>query len=135
MLIVSSTIQFMPGYKEAAYRTSKLGLRALAEAFALELGPWNIRVNLLSPGLFPTQLGANLKASVNDPTLGPRLLEAVPLRRLGSPEECGAAAAFLLSDVAASYVTGAEIIVDGGFHLRPLVLVSEQEVAAMNAPD
>lgn len=132
ILIVASTIQFNPGYKESSYRVSKVGLKAYAETLALELGLFNVRVNALSPGLFPTRLAANLKEAVADPTLGPALLEPIALRRLGNPEECGAIAAVLLSDKASSYITGADVAVDGGFKLRPLVLVSQEEIAAMN---
>lgn len=132
VLIVSSTIQFNPGYKESSYRVSKVGLKGYAETLALELGPFSIRVNVLSPGPFPTQLAANLKEAVADPVLGPALLESIALRRLGDPEECGAIAAVLLSDKVSSYTTGADVVVDGGFKLRPLTLVSQEEIMNMN---
>lgn len=134
ILIVASTIQYMPGYTETAYRISKVGLCAFAETLALELGPSGIRVNVLSPGLFQTKLGANLEKAMADPELGPRIRESIPLRRVGDPSECGPAAAFLLSDRVASYVTGADLTVDGGFHLRPLVLLREEEIRGLNAP-
>lgn len=132
ILIVASTIQFNPAYGESAYRISKVGLRAFAETLALELGPLGIRVNSLSPGLFPTRLGANLERAVADSELGPSLLRSIPLRRLGEPVECGPAAAMLLSDRVAGYITGADLVVDGGFHLRPLVLMTEDEILSMN---
>jgi NAD(P)-dependent dehydrogenase (short-subunit alcohol dehydrogenase family) len=134
ILIVASTIQYMPGYTEAAYRISKVGLRAFAETLALELGPSGIRVNVLSPGLFPTKLGENLGRALADQELGPRIRESIPMRRVGDPSECGPAATFLLSDLAASYITGADLTVDGGFHLRPLVLMGEEEIAGLNKP-
>lgn len=134
ILIVASTIQYMPGYTEAAYRISKVGLRAFAETLALELGPSGIRVNVLSPGLFQTKLGENLGRAMADAQLGPRIRESIPLRRTGDPNECGAAAAFLLSDRVASYITGADLTVDGGFHLRPLVLMGEDEIQRLNDP-
>jgi NAD(P)-dependent dehydrogenase (short-subunit alcohol dehydrogenase family) len=132
ILIVDSTIQFMPGYKESSYRISKVGLKAYAETLALELGRFGIRVNVLSPGLFPTELAKNLIATVADPVQGPALLNGVPLGRLGDPDECGSAAAFLLSDKVSSYITAADLVIDGGFKLRPLVLVSQEEIASMN---
>jgi NAD(P)-dependent dehydrogenase (short-subunit alcohol dehydrogenase family) len=134
ILMVASTIQFNPAYTESAYRISKIGLRAFAETLALELGPYGIRVNSLSPGLFPTKLGASLERVLVEAELGPSLIRTVPLRRLGDPIECGDAAAFLLSDRAAGYVTGADMVVDGGFRLRPLVLITEDEVLRMNHP-
>jgi NAD(P)-dependent dehydrogenase (short-subunit alcohol dehydrogenase family) len=133
ILIVSSTIQFNPAYAESSYRISKIGLRAFAETLALELGPYHIRVNTLSPGVFPTKLSGGIDDVLQDPELGPALIRSVPLRRLGDPVECGDAAAFLLSDRAASYITGADLVVDGGFRLRPLVLKTEREILLMNA--
>lgn len=132
ILIVDSTIQFMPGYKESSYRITKVGLKAYAETMALELGRYHVRVNLLSPGLFPTELAKNLKATVADPVQGPALLNAVPMGRLGDAEECGDAAAMLLSDKVSSYITAADLVIDGGFRLRPLVLVTPAEIASMN---
>jgi len=135
ILIVASTIQFMPAYAESAYRISKIGLRAFAETLALELGPHGIRVNVLSPGLVMTRLAENLENATADPDVGPALLRSIPLRRIGTPDEFGAAAAFLLSDQAASYISGADLVVDGGFHLRPLVLMAEDEILALNEPE
>lgn len=132
ILIVCSTIGFNPAYTESAYRVSKVGLRAFAETLALELGPHGIRVNILSPGLVQTRLAANLDHALADPEVGPALRRSVPLRRVGQPDECGDAAAFLLSDRVASYVTGAELVVDGGFRLRPLTLVTEEQILDMN---
>jgi 3-oxoacyl-[acyl-carrier protein] reductase len=133
MLIVASTIQFHPGYSESAYRITKVGLRAFAETMAIELGPYGIRVNTLSPGLFPTRLSEGLGEVITDPEIGPPLLQSISLRRLGRPEECGAIAAMLLSDRASSYVTGADVVVDGGYHLRPLMLMRDEQVLALNA--
>lgn len=135
ILIVASTIQYMPAYGETAYRISKVGLRAFAETLALELGPRGIRVNVLSPGLFETRLAANLERTMADPETGPALLRSIPLRRIGDADEIGAAAAFLLSNRVASYVTGTDLVVDGGFHLRPLVLMREEEIDRLNEPD
>ena len=132
ILIVDSTIQFNPGYKESSYRISKLGLKAFAETMALELGRFNIRINLLSPGLFPTELAKNLKATIADPIQGPALLNAIPMGRLGDPDECGNAAVMLLSDKVSSYITATDLVIDGGFKLRPLVLVTPEEIASMN---
>lgn len=132
ILMVGSTIGFNPAYAESAYRVSKVGLKAFAETLALELGPFGIRVNILSPGLVRTRLAANLDTALADPELGPGVRQAVALRRIGEAEECGAAAAFLLSDRAASYITGSELVVDGGFHLRPLTLISEHDILSMN---
>jgi NAD(P)-dependent dehydrogenase (short-subunit alcohol dehydrogenase family) len=132
ILLVASTIVLNPGFAESSYRVSKAGVRAFAETLAIELGPHNVRVNTLSPGIVRTRLAANVEAVMRHPTLGPSLLASVALRRLGDPLECGPAAAFLLSDRVAGYITGADLLVDGGFHLRPLTLMTEEEIIALN---
>ena len=58
---------------------------------------------------------ARRPGSAADLQLGPTLLRSIPLRRLGEPVECGPAAAMLLSDRVAGYITGADLVVDGGF--------------------
>ncbi len=133
ILIVGSTIVFNPGYKESSYRITKTGNKAYAETLALELAPFGIRVNVLTPGVFYTKLAStNLDAVLADPERKERFLSTIPMRRLGESEECGAAAALLLSDRASPYTTGAELVIDGGFKLRPLTLVTEDEIAQMN---
>ena len=58
--------------------------------------------------------------------------QQIPLRRLGSTEELAAAALLLLSDKLSPYTTGAELTVDGGLHLRPLPLYSDDDIQNMN---
>lgn len=99
----------MPG--NAAYVASKHGLVGLAMAAAAEVAPHGVRVNALLPGFIETPMLMNLG---DDPEairngLGAR----VPQRRVGSAEEAGQVAAFLLSDLA-SHVTAQAIAVDGG---------------------
>jgi NAD(P)-dependent dehydrogenase (short-subunit alcohol dehydrogenase family) len=133
MLFTSSTIQFNPAYKEAAYRVSKTGVQVFAETAAVELAPYGIRVNTVSPGLVNSPhwaKGVLLKAA-NDPDTGEGFMGNIPLGRLGLPEDVGSAYAFLASDKA-SFATGTNIVFDGGFTLRPLVLVSQDEIRNMN---
>ncbi|WP_238165794.1 SDR family oxidoreductase [Kribbella caucasensis] len=95
------------------------GLAMVAKTLADELGPNGIRVNGLLPGRIATDRLRELDGRAGDPEAARRTAEKlIPLRRYGSPEEFGRAAAFILSP-AASYVTGAMIPVDGGF-LRAL---------------
>ena len=133
MLFTSSTIQFHPSYKEAAYRVSKMGVQALAETAAIELAPYGIRVNTVSPGLInsPNWAGGILPKVANDPATGEQFMGNVPLGRLGLPGDVGSAYAFLASDQA-SFAAGANIVLDGGFTLRPLVLVTPDEIRSMN---
>lgn len=133
MLFTSSTIQFNPAYKEAAYRVSKTGVQVFAETAAIELAPYGIRVNTVSPGLInsPNWAKGVLPKAANDPQSGEGFMGSIPLSRLGLPNDVGAAYAFLASDKA-SFATGANIVLDGGFTLRPLVLVSQDEIRNMN---
>ena len=133
MLFTSSTIQFNPAYKEAAYRVSKTGVQALAETAAIELAPYGIRVNTVSPGLIdsPNWARGILPQAASDPVTGEGFMNNIPLGRLGRPSDVGAAYAFLASDQT-SFATGANIVLDGGFTLRPLVLISQDQIKNMN---
>ena len=135
MLFTSSTIQYNPAYREAAYRVSKIGVQALAETAAIELAPYGIRVNTVSPGLIdsPNWAKGILPKAATDPVTGEGFMNNIPLGRLGRPSDVGFAYAVLASDKA-SFATGANIVVDGGFTLRPLVLVTQEEIRSMNLP-
>jgi NAD(P)-dependent dehydrogenase (short-subunit alcohol dehydrogenase family) len=130
ILIVGSTAQFNPGYAEGAYNASKLALRSLCGTLAIEMAPHGIRVNLLVPGHHLTGLTSRIAEAVSE-----RVRAEIPLRRFGDVEACGTAAVFLLSDELSPYTTGAELVVDGGLHLRPLRTYQEAEVASMNLAD
>jgi NAD(P)-dependent dehydrogenase (short-subunit alcohol dehydrogenase family) len=135
MLFTSSTIQYNPAYQEAAYRVSKIGVQAFAETAAIELAPYGIRVNTVSPGLIdsPNWASGILPKAATDPATGESFMKNIPLGRLGQPGDVGFAYAVLASDKA-SFATGANIVLDGGFTLRPLVLVTQEEIRSMNLP-
>jgi NAD(P)-dependent dehydrogenase (short-subunit alcohol dehydrogenase family) len=99
----------------AAYCASKGGVTLLTKAAALEWAPLGIRVNSVHPGFIDTPLVSNALASRDDGNeVRVALMGAHPVGRFGSPREIGDAIAFLASDEA-SFITGAELVVDGGY--------------------
>jgi len=132
ILIVGSTCTHAPLYKEASYRASKAALKAYLGVLAAELAPFGIRANMLTPGYFPTRLSAHL---AGDKEAEKVVLDTIPLRRAGRLEtDIGPAAVLLLSDKLSAYTTGAELVVDGGFSLRPPPYYSDREIREMNLP-
>jgi NAD(P)-dependent dehydrogenase (short-subunit alcohol dehydrogenase family) len=93
-----------------AYALAKAGVAQLARNLAVEWGPGNVRVNAISPGLIRTPLSAPLLADAN---FMARRLAMTPLRRPGEAREVAGAAVFLASD-AGAFVTGHNLVVDGG---------------------
>jgi NAD(P)-dependent dehydrogenase (short-subunit alcohol dehydrogenase family) len=93
-----------------AYSATKGAVTALTRGLAVEYAPFGIRVNALCPGFVHTALTAR---ALRNPAIEKALVESTAMRRLGQPEEIARAALFLASDEA-SYVTGAELAVDGG---------------------
>jgi NAD(P)-dependent dehydrogenase (short-subunit alcohol dehydrogenase family) len=93
------------------YNASKGAVRTLTKAAAVQHGADNIRVNSVHPGLMPPMRSSGRTA---DPEVRARMLRQVPMGRAGRVEEVANAALFLASDEA-SYITGAELWVDGGY--------------------
>lgn len=98
----------LTGHYPVAYTTSKWGLRGLTHSVATELGPRGIRVNVVHPGFIETDMTSSAPRAMLEAHL-----TLTPLERAGAASEVAEVVAFLLSD-AASYLTGAEIPVDGG---------------------
>ena len=90
-----------------AYPTSKFAVNGMTLSLARELGPSNIRVNAVAPGITKTDMVAALPDQMIQP-----MIAAIPLRRIGEPEDIANAFLFLASDMA-SYVTGEILSVDG----------------------
>jgi len=97
-----------PGF--TPYCAAKGGLRMLMRNAAIELAPYNIRVNNVAPGAIATPINAD---TLNHPERVAMLKQIVPLMRMGKPEEVAEVALFLASD-RSSYVTGSTYYVDGG---------------------
>lgn len=107
--ISSYTAQIGQGFNH--YSASKGAVRAVSKAAATTFGYQGIRVNALFPGIIETPMTKSLETSKE---LLNRLVQATPLQRLGQPEDIANAALFLASDES-SYITGAELVIDGGF--------------------
>ena len=93
-----------------AYGASKGGVITMSKALAMENIRHNIRVNVIAPGYFRTDMNA---AVLDDPEAGPKLIKRIPMRRAGDPKEIGGLAIYLASDEA-SYVTGEVYFISGG---------------------
>ena len=97
-----------------AYSSSKAGLLGLTRALALELASDGITVVGISPGPFATEMNTSL---INDPAKNAQFLQSIPVGRWGRVEDIGALARFLCSEEA-SFITGTDIVIDGGWLAR-----------------
>jgi NAD(P)-dependent dehydrogenase (short-subunit alcohol dehydrogenase family) len=110
IVFISSVAGIEPMAGLGAYSVSKSGLLGLMRVLASELGPNNIRVNAVAPGLVETKFAAALFQDVQSYT---QILQRTPLGRHAQPEDIAGAVVFLLSR-ASRHVTGQTLIVDGG---------------------
>ena len=108
---VASTMAHVSLPHRAAYSGSKCAVLGMTKALALELAPYNITANAISPGPFATEINQTL---MQDPVKMAEFTAKIPLGRWGKPEEIGAMAVFLSSD-AAGFITGTDILIDGGW--------------------
>ena len=110
VIVVGSTSGFAPsGLPDVAYGASKAAVHLLARQHAAMLVKEHILVNVIAPGLFPTQMSSFLDL----PGLREPILSTIPMGRAGRPEEIAGAALFLASR-AGGYTTGEVLVVDGG---------------------
>ncbi|MDQ4121448.1 MAG: glucose 1-dehydrogenase [Acidobacteriota bacterium] len=108
---IASLSSFVALFEVAPYAASKAAVASLTKSLAVEWAPYNINVNAIAPGNFPTDLNRKL---LNETPRGQEFLTRTPMKRFGRVEELAGAAIYLASD-AASYVTGEILCVDGGF--------------------
>lgn len=117
VVVLSSIVASTYKPNSSVYQASKAALNSFAKTAAAELAPRKIRVNLISPG--PHQTEIMKKAGLDEAvlqTLNERLVDAIPLKKMGDPAAVAKLVAFLCDD-AASFITGAEVIADGGMIL------------------
>ncbi|MFD4370295.1 glucose 1-dehydrogenase [Streptomyces sp. NPDC058486] len=117
---ISSQAGLQGIWGHGAYGAAKWGLRGLTKTAALELGPDGIRVNSVHPGAIATDMTAHLGTTAHP---------GAPLGRVGEPEEVARLVAFLASDES-SYLSGAELAVDGGASAGRMPLLPAKETDA-----
>ncbi len=113
IVTVGSVQQYRPSPAMPPYAALKAALENLARNLAKQLAPHGVTVNNLSPGVIATERNA---AVLEDTAYRQRVLDAIPMHRMGEADEC-AGAALLLCSPAGSYITGIDLPVDGGLRL------------------
>jgi 7-alpha-hydroxysteroid dehydrogenase len=108
---VTSSLADYPSARIQPYSIAKLAIQEAARLWAVELGPFGIRVNSIGPG--PVESAQLEKLRTGRPSYDAETIAATPLGRLGQPSDIGAAAVFLASD-AAAWISGTSILVAGG---------------------
>jgi glucose 1-dehydrogenase len=115
IICISSVHEVIPWAGHANYAASKGGVMLMMKTLAQEVAPMKIRVNSIAPGAIRTPINM---AAWDTPEALQSLLELIPYKRIGDPEDIGRVAVWLASD-AADYVVGTTIFVDGGMTLYP----------------
>lgn len=115
IVLISSIAGFQGGKNALVYNAAKAAVRSMARSFTGELAERGIRANAISPG--PTETKAFTDFVNDDDDVRRGIISQIPVGHIGQPSEIAAVALFLASDQS-SYVTGAEIITDGGFTNR-----------------
>jgi len=115
LIAISTAASAAPEKSMAAYTATKAAVDMLVRCAALELGPWNVRVNAIQPGYVPHEM---LDAVFPEP-LQRDLIARTPLGRAGAPEDIGALVVHLARPESA-WITGQVIAVDGGMTVQPM---------------
>jgi glucose 1-dehydrogenase len=115
IICISSVHEVIPWAGHANYTSSKGGISMMMKSLAQEVAPDRIRVNSICPGAIRTHINTE---AWDTPQAYDQLMNLVPYKRIGEPEDIGNFAALLASDLC-DYITGASIFVDGGMVLYP----------------
>jgi len=114
---IASVTASVPQPERVAYCSAKAAVVGMVRQMALDLAPRRIRVNAISPSLVPTELSMGAIAKAPDPqALLAARIRSHPLGRIGTPDEIGQAVAWLCSEDA-SWITGQDLVMDGGLSL------------------
>lgn len=118
VVFLSSIVASTHYPNSSIYQASKAALNSIAKTAAAELAPRKIRVNIVSPG--PTKTEIMNKAGLDDATLQniqERIINDIPLKKIGTAEDVAKLVSYLSDDALSSFITGTEIIIDGGMVL------------------
>jgi glucose 1-dehydrogenase len=115
IICISSVHEVIPWAGHVNYAASKGGVMLMMKSLAQEVAPQRIRVNSICPGAIRTPINAQ---AWDTPSAYEELMNLIPYKRIGEPEEVGRAAVWLASDHA-DYVHGVSLFVDGGMTLYP----------------
>ncbi|MEM1402934.1 MAG: SDR family oxidoreductase [Pseudomonadota bacterium] len=109
---IDSVVSIRPAVNNPAYSASKAGMVQLTKTLAMKWGHYGVRVNSVAPGMVPTKLTANQSSPEQEEAFG----KSNPIARFGTPADIAGSVLFLASPLA-SYVTGHQLVVDGGLTL------------------
>jgi NAD(P)-dependent dehydrogenase (short-subunit alcohol dehydrogenase family) len=110
---ISSIAALRARPRSISYAVSKAGLIALSKACAKAWAPFNVRVNVVAPGLINTELISSVNSKLIE-----KQIAKIPLGRIGQPEDVASAVAFLLSEES-DFMTGQTLVVSGGSVMLP----------------
>ncbi len=116
IVAMSSISALVGGALQTPYTPTKAGIKSLMQSLAIALGPYQIRCNSILPGCILTDIN-RWQVGDKDAPMRKYFENRIPLSRVGTPEDIGGIVAFLCSD-SASFISGAEVLVDGGMFVN-----------------